>query len=527
MRVLAYHLPTRLLRWIRHALVDTHEQRPHFSIVTTGLFCVALSLVHYNHELWRDEIHCWSVGRNAHGLWDLLTGIRRYDGHPFLWYYLLYLVSRWSRSPVYLHVVTVVIATLSTYLWLRRAGLPRIFRLLLLGTYFYFFEYNVMSRSYGLGLLLAFTFCHLYDSRRLRVFPLLLVLLVLSFTSAYGAIMAAALGALVLWQSIVKVRSAETGSNERRALYRQWSLGMVFLAIGLFVHLKTSLPPADAYYSPDITHKHHWSWLSDFTTRFWSALFPWNAKNDGQWIVSGYLGETWPLFKRLLPIVGTATLWLCVIALRKAPAIAATYFLGVLMMAAFQFIQYPGYLRHWGHFFILLVICIWLYTKHASARQTPALLYGLLVLTFGVQTITGVRAVRTELRLPFSGAQEAANFLREHGLQDLPILATYDHAASAVAGYLDGRFISVESGEEGQTVVFHKRRYEATSAAAVAELAHPIARRTHAPVLMILNFDLGGEPIPGFTTEPLFATKPSIRLDETFWIYELTEQNPP
>jgi hypothetical protein len=527
LRVLAYHPPTRSLRRIWRGLTDKREHRPCFSIVATVLFCVALSLVHYNHELWRDEIHCWSVGRNARGLWDLLIGIRRYDGHPFLWYYLLHLVSLWSRSQVYLHVVAVVIATLSSYLWLRRSGLPRIFRLLLLCTYFYFFEYNVMSRSYGLGLLLAFLFCHLYDSKVQRVFPLLLVLLVLSFTSAYGAIIAAALGALVLWQSIGRLRSAEVDSKEKRALYRQWSLGLVVLAFGLFVHIKTSLPPADAYYSADSAHKHGWISLSDFSMRFWSALFPWNAKNDGRWIVSGYVGETWPLFKRFMPIVGCATLWLWLIALRKAPAIAAAYLLGVVMMAAFQFIQYPGYLRHWGHFFILLVVCVWLYTKHANGKQTPALLYGLLALTLVVQTITGIRAVKTEIELPFSSAQEAANFLRDHGLKDVPIFATYDHAASAVAGYLDGRFISVESGEEGQTVVFHNRRYEPTTAADVAALAHPVAQETHAPVLMLLNFDLAGEPIPGFTTELLYATKPSIRLDETFWIYRLTEEKLP
>jgi len=154
------------LRKIWHGLADPREDGPAFALATAGLFCVGLSIVHYNHELWRDEIHCWSVGRNADGLWDLLTGIRRYDGHPFLWYYLLHLVSLWSRSQVYLHVVTVVLATVSAYLWLRHANLPRVLRLMLLGTYCFFFEYSVISRSYALGVLLAFcsAACTTHDS---------------------------------------------------------------------------------------------------------------------------------------------------------------------------------------------------------------------------------------------------------------------------------------------------------------------------------------------------------------------------
>src|SRR5664279_4711450 len=95
-----------LARQIQHRLLVGTESTRWFSLGGAAVFCLALTLVHTQHELWRDEMHCWTLARNAHGFWDILTGIRRYDGHPFLWYYLLHLVSRLSRSVVALHGAT-------------------------------------------------------------------------------------------------------------------------------------------------------------------------------------------------------------------------------------------------------------------------------------------------------------------------------------------------------------------------------------------------------------------------------------
>jgi hypothetical protein len=461
------------------------------------------------------------VGRNATGLWDLLTGDRRYDGHPFLWYYLLYLVSRWSRSEVYLHAVTVVLATSSAYLWLRHANLPRLLRLMLLGTYCFFFEYSVISRSYALGVFLAFLFCHLYDRRQLHVFRLFVVLVLLSFTSVYGAIMAAALGAFLFWQTIAKLSSVPLARRHRRTIYCQWLLGLALLGIAFYVHWKTSMPPADAFYSSS-SAKHPPLFSSKgFGKQFWSALFPWNRRNDGTWIVSGFLGERSPWFKDHLLLAAGPLLGLWLWALRKVPAAAFALLMGVAAMALFQAHEYTGYLRHWGHFFVLLMLATWLFAKHDQRR--PVLLYTLAGLTMAVQIATNVRAVQTEIAEPFSGAREAADYLRANHLEEEPILATYDHAASAIAGLLDRWFLWAETGTESQTVVFHNRRYDFPAEHDILTWAQSTVQERGRPVLLILNFDLK-ESLPTLKTDLLFLTKTSLRADETFSIYRVSLQ---
>jgi hypothetical protein len=510
------------------ALIDKREKRSDFSLVATGLFCVALSLMHSNHEMWRDEVHCWSLGRNATGLWDLLTGIRRYDGHPFLWYYLLHLVSLWSRSVAYLHVVAVALATASAYLWLRFSNLPRVLRLMLLGTYCFFFEYSVISRSYVLGVFLVFLFCRLYDPRSLRVFRLVLVLAFLSFTSAYGLMLGFALGTFLLWQSVANVASGRLLSWHRHLIYRQWLWALLLGVFVAYVHYKTSLPPADSYYKNMLAKRPDVFSAGGFSKQFWSALFPWRARSDGSWIVSGYLGDGIPGIAEHLLAIAACTLVLWLAALRKVPAAAFAFFVGVLFISLFQNHQYGGYLRHWGHFFVLLVACTWLYAKFDRPR--PILLYVLAAMTMAAQIVTCERAVRAEIDYPFSGALEAANYLRDNGLGKEIVLASYDHAASAVAGYLDRRFLFAETGEEGQTVVFHNRRYEAPSVHDILAWARDILQEAGTPIILLLNFDPGDKGLPDIKVDWLYTTKPCLRADERFWIFRLSlvpEASPP
>ncbi len=509
---------------IARGLVVRREAGARFALATTCLFCLALIFVHATHELWRDELHCWSLGRNASGLWELLTGDRRYDGHPFLWYYLLHLISRWSRSEVYLHAVTIVLATSSAYLWLRDAGLPRVLRVALLGTYCIFYEYSVLSRSYALGVFLAFLFCRLYQPHALRILRLLLVLVLLSFTSAYGAILAVALGVFLLWQTVAELCSRRLAPRHRRKLYWQWLLGIGLGGLALWVHVKTSLPPADAHFSLSPGARPGLFSRQGFGMRFWAVMFPWNERNDGTWIVSGFVGQgDWWIERHLLFLSSTLlALWL--LALRKVPAAALALLVGLVGMSLFQTYQYAGFLRHWSHFFVMLVLAVWLFTKH-SARH-PFLIYGLAGLTFACQIATNLRAVASEIREPFSGALEAATFLRSRHLEDEPILAIPDHATSPVAGYLDRKFHWAETDTESQTVVFHNRRHAFGSHRELLAWGQAKVESLGRPVLLISSSRME-EGLPTLKTELLFATRTALRADETYAIYRLSLQAPP
>ena len=350
-----------------------------------------------------------------------------------------------------------------------------------------------------------------------------MVLVLLSFTSVYGCFMAAGLGGFLFWQSAAKLARVPLAPRHKWQLYRQWLLGLALVGLALYLHAKTSLPPADSFYSSSTVPRPKLLSSAGFGKQFWSALFPSSRRNEGTWIVSGFVGErsVWFRERLLIPAIAVLLLWLA--ALRRVPAAGLALLVGVVGMALFQAHQYLGALRHWGHFFILAILALWLFAKHR--KPWPVLLYSLAGVTMALQISTNVRAVKTEIEFPFSGAKEAADYLRAQHLDEEPILATFDHAASAIAGYLDRKFLWAETGEESQTVVFRNTRYDFPSEHDILVWADDTIRRLGRPVLLILNWDMS-ESLPTVKMDWVYTTKATLRADESFSMYRLSLQPP-
>jgi hypothetical protein len=514
-----------MLKNIAHAVYRSlraeKEPRPWFSLAGTGLFCVALLCVHAHHELWRDELHCWSVGRNAAGFWDILTGIRRYDGHPFLWYYVLHLASRLSRSATTLHGITILIATGSGYLWLRDSPLPRALRLSLLPTYLFFYEYGVLSRSYALGLLCLFLFCRFYRRRPLRIPLLSLLLVAFSLTSAYGALIAVALAAMLFLHGASDVVRAEALGETRPRLALRLLVGVATLALGLELFWYTSLPPEDGFLAiPGLLETiPQWTKVAEC---YWLANFPRCNPGNGIWMVTAAMGDQLPAVAPLLPWAGLALFFTWLVALRKVPPVALAYGLGVLAIAGFQHYKYGGFIRHFGHHFVLLIACIWLHEKLRAEGSAPRLLRALFAVTLVAQIVTGAQAVKVELERPFSGSLQAATFLRAHDLADAPLVGSFDHAASVVAGYLDRPFRSAESNQVVTSVIFHNRRWQGLPVSVVFQMAVADARRAGRPAIVVLNRDVEDYALPDATIEKLYTTDLPIVADERFSLLRVT-----
>ena len=174
--------------------------------------------MHAHHEMWRDEIHAWTLSRLAHGFSELVDGDRIYEGHPPLWFWYLHLWSWFVKSAWGVQAATIAAATAAAVLVARFAPFPRYLKVLLLFTYYFGYEYTVMARNYVLGWLLLCLFCALYHPYRTRYVALAVALGLLSLTSVYGLFMSIFLLAFfVLDQIGISLRRIGSPSPPRRA----------------------------------------------------------------------------------------------------------------------------------------------------------------------------------------------------------------------------------------------------------------------------------------------------------------------
>lgn len=491
-----------------------------FTILLCVPYLAFLIWMHVHHEMWRDEVHPWTMARLAQGFWDLVTGDRVYEGHPPLWFWYLHVWSWFTESLYGLQAATIAAATAAAVLLARFAPFPRYLKVLLLFSYYAGYEYTVMARNYVLGWLLLCVFCALYHRLRVRYFLVAIVLVLLSLTSFYGLVMSCFLFGYFLFDQLrfSFPGGKSSGPAEVTVSLSLRMLGAVaIVAAGMAFCVLTLNPPEPNPFSPEFNiGAVTLAKVPDMLYRFTAGMLPWRRLSMSEfwsdfntlWLAS----SAWPAY------VGGGLILLVLVAFYPSWRLMLLYVVAVALLLVFQQARFEGALRHWGHFFLLFVAGSWLLRARFPRRRhwfSTALLAGLLLVQtqgFGVATVIDTREV-------FSGGRATAAFIEKEGLQDFPIVAGQDYHAVTVAGYLRRPFIATETDETNETVVFHNRRRpfspEELVRRAVAE-----SRKRKSLVLMIFYDDLP-DPGPGATSTRIFTAPDGLVRDESFRVYRV------
>jgi len=498
-------------------LFRRHESGPVFAAVVTLVYAtvVAISILH--HDMWRDEVHCWMVGKNAYGLRELLFGERIYDGHPFLWYYLLHLASLLWNDVRMLKPIAFALSTTMAYLWMRYVPLPRLLRVLFLGSYFAIFEYTVLGRSYTLALFLVVAYLVVYDPRRVRLWPLSAILSILAATSVYGVFLAFAL-ALPLFLGRIRIWKTDFPRQFGFHIPKEYLPALALLALTMLLVYYTTPLAADTWFGRKQHTSVDMTGLQLASVRFVKGMIPvpdwhlfdfWNshafAQDAGRraWVALGGLG----------------LLVACLLAFSSQPLVALAFLVGVAMMAGLQHVKYEGYTRHFGHFFVLFVACAGLQFKRQPPRRL-AWLQILVVLILIPGVVGGAIATRLAWERPFSSARMTADFLRDKGLDKRPVIGIGDHMVSGVAGYLDVPIFYMDTHEWGQSVTFHNRR-DLTPTTLLNDTVRLISAQTEKLPIIVSNVDCCVTTQNDFSIVEIFHAPPTVVADERLRVYEV------
>ena len=136
----------------------------------------------------------------AHSPLDLYHLIR-YEGHPILWYLILYLGHSIVDSPLVLPIASIAIASAAVALFMLRSPFPLWLKALFLFSGLPLYEYSVMARNYGISMLLLFLVASLYRYRTTQWLPLAIGLGLLANTNIHATVLAFLLMLTWAWTS--------------------------------------------------------------------------------------------------------------------------------------------------------------------------------------------------------------------------------------------------------------------------------------------------------------------------------------
>lgn len=111
-----------------------------------------------HHEMWGDEIHSWNIAKGSDSYADLIYNTR-YEGHPPVWYTILWTISKFTHNLAYVQMTHWLIAASIVVLILFFSPIPLLSRVLIPFGYYFLYEYSVLSRNYAIGILFACCIC--------------------------------------------------------------------------------------------------------------------------------------------------------------------------------------------------------------------------------------------------------------------------------------------------------------------------------------------------------------------------------
>ena len=504
--------PCALASWFVNARVD-------LLLVFPFILFFFVQLAH--HQMWRDETNAWTLAAGSRTLGDLIYFARN-EAHPFLWYVLLWIVSRATASLIALKFVAAIVGT-SNYLVLGLfSPFSRLEKLLLYCSYYISFEYEVLARMYGVMLLLVLLYLRSRTSRPLNV-PLNAVWLgLIANTDTFGILLTFALSLeymLFLWSVY---------SRSKTQWFEKVVPGVIIYVLFLVVSFASLVPTrhvsTEMSKGGPLAHARELTHLSaavrTVTLDSWYPLDPGAPMH--------YWNVTHP--RHVTDVFLALVLLAAGLQFRHEKRLLFMLVSYGLILMAFMHLVFQGYSRHYGTMFVTFLGALWIQRSQAAKPSiSAAFLPGpprFALIPLLVCAWAGIVVAYASWTHPFSQAGAAAQWLRTNHYDGLPLAGMPDYAAVNVAEHLGRPMYFPECNCTDRFMQFWDRRDHFSDAQLPSRLAFAFGE-AHQPDLIyvgiraltederraLANHSIEATPLAQFTG--------AEEWEENFFLYEL------
>lgn len=389
-----------------------------------ALYAISYIVVTVFHEPWFDEAQAWEIAKCG-SYRDLLFLIPHGEGHPALWSLILSIPAKLG-VPFELGLKSVAFAfsIATVYLIIFKSPFAKWVRYILPFTYFYFYQYGIISRTYCVVMFLCCLLAVWFKSKDEHPVRFSILLALLCASSAYGIVIAAGICICWCWDIWFENRNFKALLKDNRVYAL---LGLLIIAILLVLQI---LP-----YSSTV------------------AVNPTRYENMGKKVLymfftmqgDAFISSTFPeIWSTATPIdfmsgiIATFISWifLCVITPKKMWKyyFVPEGFFSILMI-------YYGFQHHSGICVLIYIAALWaiydgeyksaqleMVKSRFTAQISRLIMIGLKmvpVVAIGVMLIFTAMSVQKDIIYPYAEGKEIAEFIKEHHMEDALIMAEW------------------------------------------------------------------------------------------------------
>lgn len=369
--------------------------------LTFIIYIIVAGVTIFHHELWGDELHSWNIAKSSNSFSDLISNTR-YEGHPPLWYSILWIVSKFTHDVIVIQWVQLIIAISIVFLILFFSPFPFVTKLLIPFGYFFLYEYGIFSRNYAIVFLCAFSICIiLHKDFKYKTLLYYLFIFLLANTHLLALALAIGLHIYFLLDFLEKKRNAIA----------------LHAVIGLIVLIPSAyfiFPPGDSSLGTDFWLQ-RWDagQLSSIVKAPVKAFLPIPAWWNYHFWNTEFLIEAqtkWSFLKWIIGILSVALLFFSIMIFRKDRR-SLLFYLAILFMFFSLSLLIPfSNTRQVGFILIGFLLAYWLFCYQHSVGKFQNQI--LLLLLF-VQVIAAVFSVAKDIKDPFSNAYRLEELIRK------------------------------------------------------------------------------------------------------------------
>ncbi len=391
-----------------------------YVIVTTIFFLLSYIGI-LNHEIWLDEAQHWLLARDSKSLSNLIE-ITRYEGHPLLWNILLFFISRFSVDPFWMQLLHIIISTSAIFVFLKNAPFSLIFKIAFIFGYFTFFEYNLISRNYALGVLFFFLACSTYKYRKEKFILFASFLSLTCNTHAIFVVISCCLMLSVLIEHIIYNNSFRIPIKMR--------VGLFIFSIGTLLAIIQIIPPADTLFFESSSNLKIYQKISKVFVAFFKGIYtiP-DLRTIHFWNTNLIIN----LSKPLAAILSLASFLIPCFLFFKNKIVLFYAYLAIIGSIIFFFVTQLSDTRYLGICYLIIISGLWINTYQSFEKNKLNALISITLLEkikkgivysiLGIQLVSGIYAYSLDLIHPFTNAKKTLSFLKTAGLTNKTIVS--------------------------------------------------------------------------------------------------------
>ena len=213
------------------------------AFAVTLLFAVLSAAVISFHEPWLDEAQAWLIARDA-SIPDMFLNLSHVEGHiPFWWLVLALPAKLGVPYETGLKAVNILMAVAACAVFEFKSPFPNAFKIVFPFTYFFFYQYSIVTRPYMLLILALFLVAATFGSREERPVPHFLSLVLLCLSDTFGIAIAG--GIALGWTITVVKKIVKKGYSPAKAVFKPVICLSLLLVTALFL-IWTIIPSGNA-----------------------------------------------------------------------------------------------------------------------------------------------------------------------------------------------------------------------------------------------------------------------------------------